>query len=200
MDGISSSIMTDEEMILALREGENRYIDVLMEKYKNMVRSVAKDMFILGAEHEDLIQEGMIGLFKAVEGFDFGRDASFSTYANLCIKRNMYKAIQVSQYQKHLPLNTYTSLYKDDSNDEYTKDLPASISTNPEDVMIDKENVENLEKAISETLSPFEKQVLDLHVIGIGYVEIAGILGKDIKSTENALQRAKTKVKKVIAG
>lgn len=192
--------MTDEEMILAYREGEKKYLDVIMEKYKYLVRSVAKDMFILGAEHDDLIQEGMIGLFDSVADFDFGRDASFSTFANLVIKRKMFKAIEASNNKKNLPLNTYSSLYKNDSEDEYEEGFSISNTLNPEEVVIDRENVENLQKAILEVLSPFEVQVLKLHITGIGYVEIAGILGKDIKSTENALQRAKSKVKKIMKG
>lgn len=192
------NIMTDEEMIIALRDGENKYIDVIMEKYKNLVRNIAGDMFILGAEHDDLIQEGMVGLFKAVQGFDFGRDASFATFANLCIKRSMYKAIEASQNKKHLPLNSYTRLYTNDSEDEFVEGVTVPKSTNPEEVLIDKENLESLQKSIEKELSSFERQVLNLHIIGMGYVEIAGILGKDAKSTENALQRAKGKVKKII--
>lgn len=190
--------LSDEEMIIAIREGESRFIDILMDKYKNLVKSLAKDMFILGAEHEDLLQEGMIGLFKAVRDFDFGRDASFSTYANLCISRQMYNAIQASNRQKHFPLNSYVSIYKDDSKDEMLEINPAMKSANPEDVMIDRENVEDIEKKIEEALSDFEKQVLDLFLIGMGYVEIARILGKDEKSTDNALQRAKGKLKRIL--
>jgi len=192
--------MTDEEMILAYREGEKRYLDVIMEKYKYLVRSIAKDMYILGAEHDDLIQEGMIGLFDSVSDFDFGRDASFSTFANLVIKRKMFKAIEASNNKKNLPLNTYSSLYKNDSEDEYAEGICTPKALNPEEVVIDKENVLNLQKSINEELSSFENQVLNLHITGIGYVEIAGILGKDVKSTENALHRAKAKVKKIING
>ena len=102
---------TDEELILRLREGEEQITDYIMEKYKNLVKSKAKSMYILGADREDLIQEGMIGLFKAVRDYDTGRDASFSTFADLCVSRQMYTAVQAAGRKKHAPLNTYISLY-----------------------------------------------------------------------------------------
>ncbi|MDD3205171.1 MAG: RNA polymerase sporulation sigma factor SigH [Lachnospiraceae bacterium] len=197
--------LKDEELIVRLREGESAITDFIMDKYKNLVRSKAKAMFILGADNDDLIQEGMIGLFKAVRDYDSGRDASFFTFADLCISRQMYTAVQASRRQKHAPLNTYVSLYSsytaENGNPEDATLLNALVSEaelNPEELLIDKENVANLEQMIEKELSAFEKEVLDLYVTGMSYVQIAKVLGKDEKSTDNALQRLKGKLKKVI--
>ena len=199
------SDLTDEELILRMRDDDPKVVDIIMDKYKDMVRNKARSMYILGAEPEDLIQEGMIGLFKAVRDYDMGRDASFSTFAALCISRQMYNAIQAAGRQKHTPLNSYVSLYSDRNDDEsgnvaFIESVASSISVNPEQMVIDKENVEALERAIEENLSDMEKKVLELSMTGIGYVEIARILGVDEKSTDNALQRARGKVKKLIFG
>lgn len=193
---------TDEELILRLRDGEARITDYIMDKYKNLVRSKAGSMYILGADRDDLIQEGMIGLFKAIRDYDTGRDASFFTFADLCISRQMYTAVQAAGRQKHAPLNSYISLYADMSEKSNSEELELiqslmSLSDkNPEDLLIDKENVEVLEKVIERELSSFEKQVLDLYITGMKYTQIAKVLGKDEKSTDNALQRIKAKLKK----
>lgn len=198
---------SDEELIVRLRDGERAITDYIMDKYKNLVRSKAKSMYILGADREDLIQEGMIGLFKAVRDYDTGRDASFFTFADLCVSRQMYTAVQAAGRQKHAPLNTYISLYtsafEDDSVDkEETGELINSVISqserSPEEVLIDKENVELLERAIEKELSSFEKQVLDLYLTGMKYSQIARVLGRDDKSTDNALQRIKSKLKKAV--
>lgn len=197
---------SDEELILRLREGEEQITDYIMDKYKNLVKSKAKSMYILGADGEDLIQEGMIGLFKALRDYDSGRDASFFTFADLCISRQIYTAVQASGRQKHAPLNTYISLYSSvsaqrESENEETElltVLSSKAELTPEEMMIDKENVENLEKTIERELSSFEKQVLDLYITGMSYVQIAKVLGKDEKATDNALQRMKGKLRKAI--
>lgn len=198
---------TDEVLIERLRDGETAITDYIMNKYKNLVKSKAKSMYILGADTEDLIQEGMIGLFKAIRDYDSGRDASFYTFADLCISRQMYTAVQASNRQKHMPLNTYVSIYAngdtEKDGDGQENDLLNKISinfiNNPEEVLIDKENVLSLEKKIEEELSAFEKQVLDLYLTGMSYSQIARVLGRDEKSTDNALQRIKSKIKKAIA-
>lgn len=196
---------SDEELLIRLRDGEGGITDYIMDKYKNLVKSKAKSMYILGADNDDLIQEGMIGLFKAVRDYDSGRDASFSTFADLCVSRQMYTAVQASRRQKHIPLNTYISLYgtagtdHDGEEEELVNVLAARSLQSPEEVVIDKENVDRLEKTIEKELSNFEKQVLDLYMTGMGYQQIAKVLGKDDKSTDNALQRIKTKLKKVIS-
>ncbi len=196
---------SDEELLIRLRDGEGGITDYIMDKYKNLVKSKAKSMYILGADNDDLIQEGMIGLFKAVRDYDSGRDASFSTFADLCVSRQMYTAVQASRRQKHIPLNTYISLYgtagtdHDGEEEELVNVLAARSLQSPEEVVIDKENVDRLEKTIEKELSSFEKQVLDLYMTGMGYQQIAKVLGRDDKSTDNALQRIKTKLKKVIS-
>lgn len=195
---------TDEELIVRLRDGEGQITDYIMDKYKNLVRNKAKSMYILGADREDLIQEGMIGLFKAIRDYDSGRDASFSTFADLCVSRQMYTAVQAAGRKKHAPLNTYISLYANSSQKEEGEewDLINSIVSpaeqSPEDMMIDKENVELMERTIDRELSSFEKQVLDLYLTGMKYTQIAKVLGRDDKSTDNALQRIKNKLKKLI--
>ena len=196
--------LSDIELIMRSRDGHSDVTDYLMEKYKDLVRSKARSMFILGADNDDLIQEGMIGLFKAVRDYDAGRDASFYTFAELCISRQIYTAVQASRRQKHIPLNNYISLYGNvsDNPDDDEKYLIDAIQPDgdlsPEELVIDRENVEQLEQRIEESLSAFEKQVLDLYITGMSYVQIARVLGKDEKSTDNALQRLKTKIKRII--
>ena len=195
---------SDEELLIRLRDGETEITDFIMNKYKNLVRSKAKSMYILGADSDDLIQEGMIGLFKAVRDYDSGRDASFFTFADLCISRQMYTAVQASRRQKHIPLNTYISLYatvrenKDDEEASLVNILAKKTELSPEELVIDKENAVQLEKLIEKELSGFEKQVLDLYMTGMRYTQIAKVLGRDEKSTDNALQRVKTKLKKAL--
>lgn len=194
---------TDDELIDRLRQGESAIMDYICDKYKNMVRSKAKSMFILGADNEDLIQEGMIGLFKAVRDYDMGRDASFFTFAELCVSRQMYTAVQASKRQKHLPLNTYVSLdnstlYDDKEEVSLAELLSDRVEQSPEEQFLDKERVAWLEKQIDRELSEFEKQVLDLYITGMSYSQIARVLGRDEKATDNALQRLKAKIKKLL--
>ena len=195
---------TDEELIDRLRSGEESIMDYICDKYKNLVRSKAKSMYILGADGEDLIQEGMIGLFKAVRDYDCGRDASFYTFADLCISRQMYTAVQAAQRQKHIPLNSYVSLYANSSEKEEGEErnlleaLADPSELNPEELFLDKERVAYLENVIENELSGFEKQVLDLYMTGMSYTQIAKVLGRDEKSADNALQRLKSKIKKLL--
>ena len=194
---------SDEVLIDHLREGDNNIIEYIMDKYKNLVRSKAKSMYILGADTEDLIQEGMIGLFKAVRDYDCGRDASFYTFAELCISRQMYTAVQASQRKKHWPLNSYVSLNSENKEQEGEQSglmdfLSTGQSGDPETLFLDKERMEYLEGQIEKELSAFEKQVLDLYLTGMTYSQIAKVLRRDEKSTDNALQRVKTKIKKIL--
>ncbi len=195
----------DEELIDRLRDGEAQITDYIMNKYKNLVRKKAKSMYILGADNDDLIQEGMIGLFKAVRDYDAGRDASFYTFADLCISRQMYKAVQASRREKHAPLNTYISLYadmteaeSDGGSMELLSTIASAVETNPEQLIIDRENVADIEAMIDKELSSFEKQVLDLYMTGMSYSQIARVLSRDEKSTDNALQRLKSKLRKAV--
>ncbi len=197
-------LLSDEELIDRLRNGETAIMDYICDKYKNLVRSKAKSMFILGGDSEDLIQEGMIGLFKAVRDYDMGRDASFLTFADLCVSRQMYTAVQASKRQKHIPLNTYVSLYSDstEQEDKGEKQLLEALEDrtelNPEEAFLDKERVTYLEKVIESELSPFEKQVLDLYMTKMPTAQIAKVLGREEKSTDNALQRLKAKIRKLL--
>ena len=195
--------MTDEQLIELLREGKTEITDYLMEKYKDMVRKQARAMYLWGGENDDLIQEGMIGLFKAVRDYDCGRDASFYTFADLCISRQMYTAVQASQRLKHTPLNTYVSLDShgrmEEDRDPETQTLAELLADktgrNPEELFLDKERVAYLEKRIATELSELERQVLDLYITGMSYTQIAKVLRRSEKATENALTRAKQKIR-----
>lgn len=193
--------LTDEELIALFRDGDQEAMEKLLNKYKEMVLRKAKSMYILGGDSDDLIQEGMLGLFKAVRDYDCGRDASFRTFAQLCVTRQLYTAVKASSRKKHLPLNTAISLSRPvredgEEDEEFLDCLEADASSNPEVYLIGQEEMERLEEKIEKELSPFEKQVLELHLTGMGYVEIAHVLNRDEKSTDNALQRIRTKLRK----
>ena len=181
----------DEELISRFKNGESEILDYLMEKYKNMVRKKARTMFLIGGENDDLIQEGMIGLFKAVRDYQPDRDAAFQTFASICVDRQIYNAIQSSNRQKHQPLNSYISLSEQDGENE--EHLGDNWGENPESIIIDQENVQDLEQEITATLSPMENQVLEYYLAGNGYGEIAQIMGKTPKSIDNALQLSEPK-------
>ena len=183
----------DEELIFRFKNGESEILDYLMEKYKNMVRKKARTMFLIGGENDDLRQEGMIGLFKAVRDYQPDKDATFQTFASICVDRQIYNAIQSSNRQKHQPLNSYVSLSEQDGENE--EHLGDTWVENPESIIIDQENVENLEQEITTTLSPMENQVLEYYLAGNGYGEIAELMGKTPKSIDNALRRIRTKIK-----
>lgn len=183
----------DEELISRFKNGESEILDYLMEKYKNMVRKKARTMFLIGGENDDLIQEGRIGLFKAVRDYQPDRDAAFQTFASICVDRQIYNAIQSSNRQKHQPLNSYISLSEQDGENE--EHLGDNWGENPESIIIDQENVQDLEQEITATLSPMENQVLEYYLAGNGYGEIAQIMGKTPKSIDNALQRIRIKIR-----
>lgn len=192
--------MADEQLIRRLREGESPIADFIVDKYKFLVRKKAKEMFLLGGENDDLIQEGMIGLFKAVRDFDLNQEMSFASFADLCVSRQMYTAIKLSQRQKHIPLNSYVSLYatgEQDSDEKQTpliEQLQNVKDNNPEDLFLDKEYFHAIEEKLRERLSEFESRVLHLHLMGEDYHSIAKLLDKSPKSIDNALQRIKQKV------
>ena len=183
----------DEELISRFKNGESEILDYLMEKYKNMVRKKARTMFLIGGENDDLIQEGMIGLFKAVRDYQPDRDAAFQTFASICVDRQIYNAVQSSNRQKHQPLNSYISRREQDGENE--GHLGDNWGENPESIIIDQENVQDLEQEITATLSPMENQVLEYYLAGNGYGEIAQIMGKTPKSIDNALQRIRIKIR-----
>lgn len=199
---------TDEQLIQSLRDGDDAVMEYLLKKYKFLVRSKASSMFILGGDDQDLVQEGMIGLFKAIKDYDETQEASFYTFADLCISRSVYTAVQKSNRKKHAPLNYYYSLSEEEKNmnglEAYfgnnqgtarVDSFPETEKNNPEKILLEQEKVNDLMDFIENKLSPLERQVMELCIIGMKSVEIAKILGKSEKSADNALQRAKAKIK-----
>ncbi len=181
---------SDEELILHLRDGENEIMDYLMDKYKNLVRKKAKVMFLIGGDTDDLIQEGMIGLFKAIRDYRSDKDSTFYHFAELCISRQMYTAIEASNRKKHAPLNSYISLSEPESGG-----IGELLETNPEQMIIDRENVAQIKERIEKSLSDMEKEVLAYYMQGMNYVQIAELMERSPKSIDNALQRIKNKLK-----
>ena len=196
--------MTDEHLLCDYKNGNQEIMDYLMVKYKSMVRKKARAMYLLGGENEDLIQEGMIGLIKAVRDFDVTQKTSFSSFAELCVSRQMYSAIEASNRKKHLPLNSYVSLYEDSEQVGEGRSLPlidtieSSKENDPEVLYFGKEYTEAFAEQLKELLSPLENHVLYLHLMGTDYRTIAELLGKSPKSVDNALQRIKTKAQKIL--
>lgn len=192
--------MADEQLICKLREGEADITDYIMDKYKDLVRKKAKAMYLLGGENDDLIQEGMIGLFKAVRDYNLNQETSFHSFAELCISRQMYTAIKLSQRKKHIPLNSYVSLYeqKEDGGEDRKQPLieflRAERDNNPEEIFLDKEYFSMMEQELKNRLSDLESRVLHLHLMGEDYRSIAKLLDKRPKSIDNALQRIKQKM------
>ena len=196
------SLLTDEELIDRLRKGHEDIRDYLMEKHKNLVRKKARAMYLMGGDSDDLIQEGMIGLYKAIRDYDGSRGASFHTFAELCISRQLYSAVEASRRQKHQPLNFYVSIYDKENEDSANNQLAmgglSDWTRNPEELMIDQENLTSMEEEISRKLSRFEKEVLNLYLSGMNYSQIAETLGKGSKTTDNALQRIRKKIKNFV--
>ena len=191
--------MTDEQLISRLRGGEKPIMDFLMEKYKGLVRQKAKAMYLWGGENDDLIQEGMIGLFKAVQDYDVTQEASFFSFARLCITRQMYSAIEASKRKKHSPLNSYISLYeKTDEQVTLLETMEAGGESNPEELLVNREYAELLESKLEESLSDLENRVLYLHLLGTDYTTIARLLDKSPKTVDNALQRIKSKTERIL--
>lgn len=189
---------TDEELIRQMRAGDKEIVDYLMVKYKNLVRKKANAFFLIGADNDDLIQEGMIGLFKAIRDYQEEKEVSFYHFAELCISRQMYTAMEASQRKKHAPLNSYVSLYEE-TNEEGKMPLSEVLQSltdgNPEDLVIDRENVLAFQEKINERLSKMERQVLVLTLQDLDYQQIAEIMEKPAKSIDNALQRIKGKLR-----
>ncbi len=191
--------MTDEQLIRELRGGDKEIIDYIMEKYKNLVRKEANAMYLLGGENEDLIQEGMIGLFKAVQDYEPDQKASFFSFASLCIRRQIYSAARASKRKKHSPLNSYVSLYeKNEEKEALIETVEAGTESDPEALFLGREYVELIETRLEESLSDLENRVLYLHLLGTDYKTIARLLDKSPKTIDNALQRIKGKTEKIL--
>ena len=198
MSGIYETLK-DEELIDRLRDGETQITDYIMDKYKHLVRKKAKSMYILGADNDDLIQEGMIGLFKAIRDYRMEKDVSFYHFADLCITRQIYHAVEASQRKKHQPLNTYISLNAQmgQESEDTLQDLLESVENpNPEQLLIDQENANDIQEKLYKNLSKFERQVLLLYLQGSNYRQIAKQLHKEPKAIDNALQRIRGKIAK----
>ena len=191
--------MTDEQLIGKLRKGDRNIIDYIMEKYKNLVRKEANAMYLLGGENDDLIQEGMIGLFKAVQDYNGEQETSFYSFAKLCITRQMYSAIEASKRKKHSPLNSYISLYETSAEQgSLIETMAAGQESNPEELLVSQEYARLLEMKLEESLSALENRVLYLHLLGTDYKTIARLLDKSPKTIDNALQRIKGKTEKIL--
>lgn len=192
--------MSDEELVCEARLGDVGAQNYLLQKYKSLVSVKSKRFFIVGAENDDIIQEGMIGLYKAIKSFDENKDNSFKTFANLCVERQLITAIKTSNRQKHIPLNTSFSLNNTayEENDDVTviDVLNTNLVEDPLDMITKNENKKLLEKKIDENLSKFEKQVLEKYLEGYSYDSIAKHLNTQVKSIDNAIQRIRKKASK----
>ena len=179
---------SDEELICRLRAGESSIEEYLLEKYKPFVKSKSRVLFLVGGDKEDLIQEGMIGLFKAIRDYDSKNGAPFASFAKLCVERQMYTAIEAAGRQKNAPLNGYISLSEESEH---------LLEYGIEDAVVEKESYQQIYANVQTSLSPMEKEVLEHFLEGKDYIEIAKILGKTDKSIDNALQRIKGKIRKI---
>ncbi len=189
--------LEDDELFTLNRDGDKYAGEVLLERYKYIVKMKASSMFMLGGDKEDLIQEGMIGLYRAISEYDPGRDASLATFCNLVVTRCLYNAVRDMGRQKHIPLNNFISIYDEEAaNPESSDAVFSSDDNDPEKLLIAQENLEQIMEAIEEELSPLEKEVLDLRLIGMKNGEIAKVLRRDEKSTDNALTRLRLKLRK----
>ncbi|MNW33820.1 RNA polymerase sigma-H factor [compost metagenome] len=192
----------DEDIVAAVHEGDSEALEFLINKYRNFVRAKARSYFLIGADREDIIQEGMIGLYKSIRDFKGDKLASFKAFAELCITRQIITAIKTATRQKHIPLNSYVSLDKpiyDEESDRTLMDvICGSQVSDPEELIINQEEFIGLEDKMSEILSDLERKVLMLYLDGRSYQEIAVDLNRHVKSIDNALQRVKRKLEKYL--
>ena len=191
---------SDEELVDQVHLGNTNALDYLITKYRLFVKVKARSYFLIGADKEDIIQEGMIGLYKAIRDFKGDKLASFRAFAELCITRQIITAIKTATRQKHIPLNSYVSLdkpiYDEDSERTLMDVITSPLTDNPEHLMINREEYSRLEGQMSEVLSELEQQVLVLYLEGRSYNEISSLLNRSTKSIDNALQRIKRKLER----
>ena len=196
------SLVSDEEIIGVIRQGNNGAIEFLINRYKSFVKSKARTYFLVGADKEDIIQEGMIGLFKAIRDFDNKKEISFKSFAELCVTRQMLTAIKTATRQKHKPLNSYISfnkpIYDEDSEKTLGDMLVEDAICDPPEMIISKEQKDGIEYKMEEVLSKFELEVVSLYLNGISYQQIAKITKRQVKAVDNALQRVKKKLEKYL--
>ena len=193
---------SDEELIQIIKAGDKEALDFLMTKYKEIVNMKVSKYFLIGAEKEDIIQEGLIGLFKAVQSYNPEKQNSFKTFANMCIERQLITAIKSSNRQKHIPLNSYLSLntaaYEEDEDTTLFDTFNAHQTEDPLETITKKEYYKDVEETINESLSDFKKQVLNRYMQGESYIQIAEKLDTPVKSIDNAIQRIRKKAIKKI--
>ena len=199
---VTYSELNDEEIVELAQQGEQFAVEYLVDKYKNFVRAKARSYFLIGADREDIIQEGMIGLFKAIRDYKVDKLTSFRAFAELCITRQIITAIKTATRQKHIPLNSYVSLNKpiyDEESDRTLMDILSTTKiTNPEEIVISREEFIFIERKMGEILSSLEWKVLMAYLEGKSYQEIAVELKRHVKSIDNALQRVKRKLEKYL--
>ena len=188
--------MHDEEIIRHINEKNEDAMEYLLKKYSPLVKKEIRTLYLIGADTEDISQEGMIGLFKAIRDYEAEKEVPFYSFAKLCIERQIYTALNASNRKKHSPLNSYVSFYakEENANMALVDILEASSDFNPETRVIDAESTLRIEHSIQNKLSALEKQVLNLYLKGLSYVEIANALGKETKSVDNAVQRIRNKL------
>ncbi len=192
---------SDEKLAVLAQQGNDRALDYLLSKYRVFVRNKSLSYYIAGADRDDIVQEGMIGLFKAVRDFSSGRGVSFKTFADVCVTRQIITAVKNANRQKHAPLNFYVSLNKPVSDEDENSTIADMVgfaqNSNPEEIIINKEKVDSLGSEMSRILSQFELLVLSLYLQGYSYTSIGNAIGKEPKSIDNALQRIKRKFEKL---
>lgn len=189
--------MKDEDIIVLINSGDKEALDFLMERYKELAKKKACTMFLLGGDRDDLIQEAMIGLYKAIRDYRFERNTSFSTFAGLCMTRQLYSAVRYSNTMKNSPLNHYVPLYSsEDGQSDFDK---VYYAPGPEETVVSQENVAWLENKLNAELSGLESAVLNLFLCGFDYLAISEKLGRTPKAVDNALQRIKRKLKHIMA-
>ena len=194
--------LDDDELVGLVHKGDSEALDYLIQKYRNFVRAKARTYFLIGADKEDIVQEGMIGLYKEIRDFKGDKLSSFKAFAELCITRQIITAIKTATRQKHIPLNSYVSLDKPIYDDESDRTLMDVISgakvLDPEELMINKEEFDDIEVKMAELLSDLERKVLSLYLDGQTYQEISEELNRHVKSIDNALQRVKRKLERYL--
>ncbi|WP_163539030.1 RNA polymerase sporulation sigma factor SigH [Gracilibacillus sp. YIM 98692] len=195
-------LLDDNELVLLVKKGNTQALEFLIQKYKSFVRAKAKTYFLVGADHEDITQEGMIGLYKAIRDYQTDKLSSFKAFAELCITRQIITAIKTATRQKHMPLNSYVSLDKpmyDDNTDRTLLDvLEATITIDPQELIVSRERYGDMEHKLAELLSDLEKEVLLLYLDGKSYEEMSAELNRHSKSIDNALQRVKRKLERYL--
>ena len=187
---------SDRCLLRRIRQGDDDAMEKLLEKYRGLVHTEARKFFLAGGDEEDLIQEGMIGLFKAIQSYREEEDTAFSTFAVLCVRRQIYTTVTASNRKKHSPLNHYISIFGE-TGDRETENLNSALGDpveNPEELMLQKEAIQDYYREMDQKLSRFEKQVMEQYLKGEDYTEIAGKLGKTNKSIDNAIQRIRRKL------